>query len=254
MDALEISDVYAAFEGVVRLCLAHYGGEAGGRLLFYALADRAGAATALGASIAGAASLGVDPDRERLKAALRSGACDFVVNNLDEAVRILKNEIRKKQPVAVGLVGAVGECVAAMLERGLQPDLVAASVGDVNGFGGRGARVLPSDRGPQYESDDVWWSVFESPARWLPQIDALAVETLGKDSSAKGNARLLWLRKVPLYLGRASEHFVPMSAGEAELFAAAVDGLQASLPVAISVRRGVQGRDALRTGPSLMEP
>ena len=42
---------------------------------------------------------------ERIKKRLKTGYCDFMVNSLDEALRILKNAIRKKEAISVGLVG-----------------------------------------------------------------------------------------------------------------------------------------------------
>ena len=103
-----IADVYAVFEELTLAVRAQSSTDAGGLLVLYALADDAGAAVALGSSIAGAASLGIDPDAERLKLAIRNGVCDFSVNHLDEAVRILKNEIRKKQPGPLAWSGTQG--------------------------------------------------------------------------------------------------------------------------------------------------
>ena len=56
------------------------------------------------ANIAGAASLSATADVATQKQAIRDGVVDFLVTSLDEAARILKNEIRKRQPVAVCVV------------------------------------------------------------------------------------------------------------------------------------------------------
>src|SRR5271155_5872297 len=100
-------------------------GELGGKLLLFGRLDADGAAVALAANISGAATLGVDADSERLRQGIRRGFCDFVVNNLDEALRILKNEIRKKRPVSVCLEGDLVATLQEAVERGLQPDLLA---------------------------------------------------------------------------------------------------------------------------------
>ena len=55
---------------------------------------------------------------------MRNGAIDFLVTSLDEALRILKNEIRKRQPIAVGVSVPVREIVKQMLDRGVLPDLL----------------------------------------------------------------------------------------------------------------------------------
>ena len=80
-----------------------------------------GAALALAAHIAGAVCLSIEPDIEALKAASRNGACDFAVNTLDEALRTMKNEVRKGQPLSVGLHGEPAAVLAEILERGLLP-------------------------------------------------------------------------------------------------------------------------------------
>src|ERR1700733_16185095 len=57
-----------------------------------------GADLALAANIAGAVCLSIDRSTEACRAAMRSGAVDFLVNTVDEALRVLKNEIRKHKP------------------------------------------------------------------------------------------------------------------------------------------------------------
>jgi hypothetical protein len=74
-------------------------------------------------SIASGTTLAVDADAAAMKAAMRSGYLDFVVNSLDEALRALKNEIRLCRALSVGLVGEVSAVLTEMVERGVQPDL-----------------------------------------------------------------------------------------------------------------------------------
>ena len=51
----------------------------------------------------GAAFLGIDVDPEHIKRRLKTGYCDLMVNDLEEALRILKNAVRKSEPISVGL-------------------------------------------------------------------------------------------------------------------------------------------------------
>jgi urocanate hydratase len=64
----------------------------------------------------------VDP--ERIKKRLKTGYCDFMVTTLDEALRILKNAVRKKENVSVGLVGNCADIVPELAERGVVPDIL----------------------------------------------------------------------------------------------------------------------------------
>ena len=77
----------------------------GGKLLYIGELDPAGRALAVAGNIAGVASLCASADPAIQKQAVRDGVVDFLVTSLDEALRILKNEIRKREPVAV-CVGA----------------------------------------------------------------------------------------------------------------------------------------------------
>ena len=68
--------------------------------------------------------MGVEVDPERIKRRLKSGYCDFMVNSLDEALRILKNALRKKENVSVGLVGNCADVIPELAERGVVPDIL----------------------------------------------------------------------------------------------------------------------------------
>jgi urocanate hydratase len=98
---------------------------AGDLILSCGLSD-SGADLALAANIAGAACLSIDRSTESCRAAMRSGAVDFVVNTVDEALRVLKNEIRKRQPLSVALETAPQPALRELLERGVLPQLFTA--------------------------------------------------------------------------------------------------------------------------------
>src|SRR5262249_33380408 len=70
-----------------------------------------GGAHPLAATMAGVAFLGIDVGPERIKKRLKTGYCDFMVTTLDEALRILKNAVRKKENVSVGLVGNCADII-----------------------------------------------------------------------------------------------------------------------------------------------
>ena len=74
-----------------------------------------------------------------------------MVNNLDEALRILKNEVRKKQPVSVCLEGDLAATLHEAVERGLQPDLLAlpGTTDAVETLIQRGAIVIDAGLSPR---------------------------------------------------------------------------------------------------------
>src|SRR5579862_7178579 len=83
-----------------------------------------GGAQPLAATLNGAAFLGIDVDPERIKRRVKTGYCDVMVNSLDEALRILKNAVRKREATSVGLVGNCAEIIPEMAKRGVVPDLL----------------------------------------------------------------------------------------------------------------------------------
>ena len=78
----------------------------------------------LASTIVGAVCLSLEEDPATARAALRTGACDFVVNTLDEALRAMKNEVRQHRPLSVGLQGNQSQILNEILERGVAPQLV----------------------------------------------------------------------------------------------------------------------------------
>lgn len=95
----------------------------GGGLILSLGLDAAGSALSIAANIAGAVSLAIDNNPTHLKETIRSGSCDFVVNTLDEALRAIKNRLRKQAPLSVALAADPFQTLAEALDRGLSPQL-----------------------------------------------------------------------------------------------------------------------------------
>jgi urocanate hydratase len=102
----------------------HLGGDLAGKLIVSGGMGGMSGAQPLAATMAGACYLGIEVDPERIKKRLRTGYCDFMVNSLDEALRILKNAVRKKENISVGLVGNCGDIIPELSERGVVPDIL----------------------------------------------------------------------------------------------------------------------------------
>jgi len=116
--------VQGTFETFSAAADKHFGGSLEGKLVVSGGMGGMGGAQPLAATMAGAAFLGIDVDAERIKKRLKTGYCDFMVNNLDEALRILKNAVRKKEAVSVGLVGNCADVIPELASRGVVPDLL----------------------------------------------------------------------------------------------------------------------------------
>lgn len=116
--------VQGTFETFAAAAEQHFGGELAGKLVVSGGMGGMGGAQPLAATMTGACFLGIDVDADRIKKRLKTGYCDFMVNNLDEALRILKNAVRKKEAISVGLVGNCADVIPELAERGVLPDIL----------------------------------------------------------------------------------------------------------------------------------
>ncbi len=173
----------------------------GGNLLYAGELDPRTCASVIAGNVAGCATLSATADLAAQKQAIREGIVDFLVTSLDEALRILKNEIRKKATVAVCVGLAPSDVERQMLERGVLPDLVFSVRGGEHtamqfGFNSREIQLVPPDRNQAL----LEWHVAQAPLRWMTKLDAIALECLQSDLWAHR-----WIRLSPRYLGRSAQ-------------------------------------------------
>ncbi len=120
--ALHIAQVYRAYVSLI--ASAPSDENLGGQFLYTGELNPAASHLIRAANIAGAASLAASATAGVLRQAQQQGVIDFLVNSLDEALRILKNEIRKRQPVAVAVALAPQTVTQELLARGVLPNLL----------------------------------------------------------------------------------------------------------------------------------
>lgn len=180
----------------------------GGALLYTADPAESGSAILRAANIAGAASLAASADAPLLRRLMREGALDFVVTSLDEALRILKNEIRKREPVAVGVTLAPETVEREMVGRGVQPDLLARISNarpELEAFVARGARLVEP-----VEIAQGSFQVFPIPADWN-QPAAAFDEALLSRLAGDDELNRRWVRLAPRYLPAAARRLRSMA-------------------------------------------
>lgn len=163
----------------------------------------AGTSLPIACNIAGAVSLSIDQNPDYIRSVVRSGAVDFVVNSLEEAVRAMKNEVRKHAPLSVALNADPLVTLQEILARGLVPQLFssflapdAAVLAAAEKFRSLGAELVDFDDDPAQTSHSHFrqsssilasllasrsWTMrafsFESTTE-LRQFDALALSML----------------------------------------------------------------------------
>ena len=179
----------------------------GGKLIYAGELDQAGCILAIAGNIGGAATLAASAQTATLRQAMHAGVFDFLVNSLDEALRILKNEIRKHEPVSVAISLAPQAVVQQMLDRGVLPNLLPSRITSTPGdsrfdtFFTQGAQPIASASEPSALKLLIWQIPAEF-ARRPSEFDALLLQHL--PSSDHATAR--WLRQSPRYLGPQFRH------------------------------------------------
>ena len=116
-----LQGTYETFASVAK---KHFAGDLAGKLVVTGGMGGMGGAQPLAATMNGAAFLGIDVDPERIKRRVKTGYCDVMVTNLDEALRILKNAVRRHEAVSVGLVGNCADIIPQLARRGVVPDVL----------------------------------------------------------------------------------------------------------------------------------
>lgn len=202
---------------------------AGHLLLIDGLADE-GDALLIAASIAGGASLVLETRTEAIRYCVRNGIVDFAVTTLSESLRVLKNEVRKRQPIAVLLEREAAGALREMLERGVQPDMLRWATPElalqtfINTLIERGARPLPLSLETLPDpARDVCWRTGDGGSSVLRQLDSIAGKILPEDDPERQN----WVARAPRYLPRALrlERCVAMTEQEFAAFLAEVEDL-----------------------------
>jgi urocanate hydratase len=132
----------------------HFGGDLAGKLIASGGMGGMGGAQPLAATLAGGAFLGIEVDPERIKRRVKTGYCDVMVNDLDEALRILKNAVRKREATSVGLVGNCADVIPELARRGVVPDLLTDQTSAHDPIGGYIPRGLSLDEAKELRQRD----------------------------------------------------------------------------------------------------
>lgn len=183
-----VAQVAQAYANLIASPLADPESALGGSLFYAGELDEEGRALVVAANIAGAATLAASAERAAQKQAIRDGIVDFLVTSLDEALRILKNQLRKREAVSICVAMEAAAMEREMNGRGVLPGLLRSAAA-----GGQGAEAnLPAL---------LTWRVASAPAQWLPQLDGIILGSLSAD---EWPARR-WLHLAPRYLGRMAQ-------------------------------------------------
>ena len=102
----------------------HFGGSLRGRLVLTAGLGGMGGAQPLSVTMNDGVILAVEVDPERIEKRVKTGYCEVMATNLDEALDLALTAKRQGRPKSIGLVGNAAQVLPGLLKRGVLPDLV----------------------------------------------------------------------------------------------------------------------------------
>ena len=116
--------VQGTFETFAAMADKQFGGDLSGKLLVSGGMGGMGGAQPLAATLNGAVFLGIDVDPARIERRVRTGYCDRIARDLDEALDICEDAREQRRAVSVGLVGNCAAVLPELVKRGVQVDAV----------------------------------------------------------------------------------------------------------------------------------
>ena len=116
--------VQGTFETFAAMADRHFGGDLSGRLVVSGGMGGMGGAQPLAATLNGAAFLGIDVDPSRIERRVRTGYCDRMALDLEEALEICEDAREQRRAISVGLVGNCAEVLPELVRRGVKIDAV----------------------------------------------------------------------------------------------------------------------------------
>jgi len=116
--------VQGTYETFAEAGRQHFGGSLDGKLVVSGGLGGMGGAQPLAATMNGALFLGVDIDADRIQKRLKSGYCDRIAWNIDEALAMLAEARREARAISVGLVANVADVLPELIRRDIVPDVL----------------------------------------------------------------------------------------------------------------------------------
>ncbi len=125
------------YETLAELANQHFGGTLQGRFVLTAGLGGMGGAQPLAITMNEGVGLVVEVDQERIQRRLAKKYLDQSTDNLNEALSLVKQAVRDKKLLSIGLLGNAAEVFPDILKQGIIPDVVTdqtSSHDELNGY------------------------------------------------------------------------------------------------------------------------
>jgi urocanate hydratase len=112
------------YETLAELARQHFGGTLKGRLVLTGGLGGMGGAQPLAVTMNDGVALCIEVDEERARRRVETRYCDKLTSSLDEALSWAEQARAKGEPLSIGVIGNAAELFAAILKKGVVPDVV----------------------------------------------------------------------------------------------------------------------------------
>ncbi|HXU10001.1 MAG TPA: urocanate hydratase [Blastocatellia bacterium] len=146
--------VQGTFETFAAAARKHFDGSLEGKLVVSGGMGGMGGAQPLAATMNGACFLGVEVDPARIEKRIRTGYCDQIATNLDNALRIIDEARAKGEAIAVGLVGNCADVIPELARRGVVPDVLTDQTSAHDALNGYVPNGMSLDQASALRRDD----------------------------------------------------------------------------------------------------
>ena len=165
-----LQGTYETFYAVAK---KYFGGTLKGKWVLTAGLGEMGGAQPLAATMNGASILAVEVDKRMIDRRLKTGYLDTWTDDLDKAIEMIKEAVKKGEAISVGLLGNAAEVHPELVRRGIIPDIVTdqtAAHDPLNGYIPKGMTLEEAAELREKNPDDYLKRVYESVAEHISAI------------------------------------------------------------------------------------
>ena len=180
-----LQGTYETFYAVAK---KYFNGNLKGKWVLTAGLGEMGGAQPLAATMNGASILAVEVDKRMIERRLKTGYVDTWTDNLDEALKMIQDSLKKGEPLSVALLGNAAEIHPELVKRGIIPDIVTdqtAAHDPLNGYIPAGLSVEEAAELRRRDKETYLKRVYESVAKHIEAI--LEMQRQGAKAFEYGN-------------------------------------------------------------------
>ncbi len=129
--------IQGTYETFAECARKHFGGTLRGKWVLTAGMGGMSGAQPLAVTMNEGVILDVEVDPNRISRRIKQGFCDMMVDNLDQALRLVDEAVKQKIPRSIGLVGNASDIHPELVKRNIIPDVLTDQTSahdELNGY------------------------------------------------------------------------------------------------------------------------